>query len=78
MVTQNPGHTQHRKTHQAEHNGETKFHRSNDILRETIQEFKERGDDLRTLASEYVKEKPVRALSIALLTGMALALIIRR
>lgn len=73
---QHTGHTQSKK--RATGNGQTDLHRSHDLLRDTIEEFRERGDDVKTLVGEYVKEKPVKALGIALVTGMALALLLKR
>ncbi len=52
--------------------------KSNEILRDTLEEFKERGSDIKAIMTEYVQEKPFKALGIALLTGVALALILKR
>jgi ElaB/YqjD/DUF883 family membrane-anchored ribosome-binding protein len=83
MASQNPNPSQARKR-EGEHDGEAQLReshlreRSSDFLKDTIDEFKERGDDLRTLVSEYAKEKPFKALGIALLTGMVLAIVMKR
>lgn len=67
------------KKQEASHNGEAEMHsKSNDLLRDTLEEFRERGDDVKTLMKEYVKEKPMKALGIALFTGMALAFFLKR
>lgn len=76
MASQNP-HGASRKSREGEHNGEAHM-RTNEILRETIEEFKERSDDLKTLVTEYVQEKPLKALGIALVSGIALALFLKR
>lgn len=74
MASQNP--QSHARRHrESEHNGESK---ANDILRETLEEFKERGDDVKTLVTEYIHDKPFKALGIALVTGMALAFFMKR
>lgn len=68
-----------RKPKESEHHVEAEIkNRGSDILGETLQEFKERGDDVRTLVTEYVREKPFKSLGIALLTGVALAVFMRR
>lgn len=69
-----------RRIRENEHNGDASEirERSSDVLRETINEFKEHGEDVKTLVTEYVKDKPLKALGIAVVTGMALALFMRR
>ncbi|MBA2654736.1 MAG: hypothetical protein H0U71_06685 [Gammaproteobacteria bacterium] len=77
MASQNQ-HTQHsqKSRRESEHNGETHF--GGDILRDTIEEFKERSEDAKTLVTEYVKDKPFRALGIAAAAGVVLALLMKR
>lgn len=57
---------------------ETEPQGMNDILRETLQEFRERSDDTRAIIKDYVQQKPMKSLGIAMLTGVALALLIKR
>jgi ElaB/YqjD/DUF883 family membrane-anchored ribosome-binding protein len=72
-------HQAHSRKREAEHNGEAGFREhGSDLLHDTIEEFRERSEDIRTLVSEYVREKPVKALGISLLVGMALALFMKR
>jgi|688.fasta_scaffold735956_3 ElaB/YqjD/DUF883 family membrane-anchored ribosome-binding protein len=79
MATQNqPGQHAHSRKRAEEHNGEAARERGQDILRETLEEFKEHGEDVKSLVTDYIREKPFKSLGIALATGMALALFIRR
>lgn len=67
--------SQHQRSRETEqHDGETRA----DIWRETLEEFKERSDDIRTLVTTYVKENPYRALGIALLSGVAITFFLTR
>lgn len=76
----------HRKASKTEHNGAAEFreelreikNRGNDLLHDTIDEFKQRGADLKSMATEYVQEKPLHALGAAALVGLALSFLIRR
>jgi ElaB/YqjD/DUF883 family membrane-anchored ribosome-binding protein len=52
--------------------------KENDLLRDAIEEIRERSDDVKTLVAEYVKDKPFKALGIALVTGMALTFLLKR
>jgi ElaB/YqjD/DUF883 family membrane-anchored ribosome-binding protein len=52
--------------------------KSSEALKNTLEEFKERGNDMKLIVKEYIQEKPFKSLGIAMLTGMALALILRR
>jgi ElaB/YqjD/DUF883 family membrane-anchored ribosome-binding protein len=52
--------------------------KGSDMLREAMEEIKERSDDVKTLVVEYVRDKPFKALGIALATGMALTFFLKR
>jgi ElaB/YqjD/DUF883 family membrane-anchored ribosome-binding protein len=79
MASRNSPSEEHedKKAEESSHNGETEV-KANDILHDTITEFKQHGDDLRVLLSEYIREKPLKSLGIALVTGMAIALFLKR
>lgn len=68
--------TQHaRRTRAVDHE---QIDRASDAIKETINEIRDRSDDVKATVKEYVNEKPFKALGIAALSGMALALLLRR
>lgn len=72
-------HPQTRKSRETAHDGGSSMeHTASELLHETINEFKERTDDIKTVVSEYVKEKPFKALGITLAAGVVLALFLKR
>lgn len=76
MASQNQAHSRRKE---ASHNGDEHIrNRRNEILHETMEEFKEHRDDVKALISEYVQQKPFKSLGVAMLTGVALALVLKR
>jgi ElaB/YqjD/DUF883 family membrane-anchored ribosome-binding protein len=74
-------HKQQARTAQKKsHNGHVRELKSKaeDLLHDTIHEFKEKSEDVKGVVEEYVKQKPMKSIGIALLTGVALSLFLRR
>lgn len=72
-------HSNTRRARQTRHNGEAEFaHRANEALRETLDEFRDRSDDIKATVKEYVQQKPLKALGIAALSGMVLTFLLKR
>lgn len=80
MASQNQTHQSQsrRSTREREHNGETELHQASELFRDTIEEIRERSDDVKATVQEYVHQKPFKALAIAVASGMALALLLKR
>lgn len=62
---------------QETHEHQNEFH-NKDLLHNTIDEVKERSEDIKILVEEYVKSKPFKSLGIAVMSGVALALLLKR
>jgi ElaB/YqjD/DUF883 family membrane-anchored ribosome-binding protein len=77
MATQR-SHAHTRKTRQSTHDAATELSHANELLQDTIAELKDRGDDAKAVVQEYVHQKPFKALGIAVATGIALALLLKR
>lgn len=71
-------HSNVHKHTRAHHAADELSQKATEALRETIHDLRERSDDVKATVQEYVHQKPFKALGIAALAGMALALIIRR
>lgn len=78
MASQNPSSLHARRAREA-HNQDSEIgQRATETLQATLDELKGRSDDVKETVKEYVNEKPFKALGIAVLSGMALALLMRR
>jgi ElaB/YqjD/DUF883 family membrane-anchored ribosome-binding protein len=80
MASQNPSSLHARRVREAEHSSNEAeiTERASDVLKDTFNELKERSDDVKATVKEYVHQKPFKALGIAMLSGMAIALLMRR
>jgi ElaB/YqjD/DUF883 family membrane-anchored ribosome-binding protein len=78
MSSQNPSSLHERRPRDSEHDHEALKQKASEALKGTIDEIRERSDDVKETIQEYVQQKPLKALGIAVLSGMALALLMRR
>lgn len=72
--------TAKRASYKRSHNGHAKKIKSDaeELLQHALEEVRSRSEDVRGQVSEYVREKPFKALGIAVAVGAVLALILKR